>query len=199
MSFWICADTGASKPAFSSSAANCCTRAVFSPDGSPRMSLLPKWCCTNPGSGNEQLACTTQPMMRCAGRAAASVPSGSTDVSRVPASAPPKPCKNHHGTPFIAVSTRVCGPSSGAIWRATSGSDGALTASTTRSCTPKSAGRAEDATACDVMRSPSPSRRRRRKPCSCSASSVAPRATTLTLQPARASPLPIQPPIAPAP
>jgi hypothetical protein len=120
---------------------------------------------------------------------------GSTELRRWPASAPPKPCKNHQGTPFMAVSTRVSGPSSGAMWRATSGSEGALTASTTTSCTPRSAGTALEATACEVTLPPWFNLR----PCICKACSVAPRATTLTLQPARASPLPIQPPMAPAP
>ena len=46
------------------------------------------------------------------------------------------PCTNHHGTPFIAGSTIVCGPSSGPIACATAGRAGALTAMTTRSCGP---------------------------------------------------------------
>jgi hypothetical protein len=95
----------------------------------------------------------------------------------------------------MAVSTSVSGPSSGAIWRATSGSEGALTASTTTSCTPSSAGTALEATACEVICPPW----FKRRPCNCRACKVAPRATTLTLQPARASPMPIQPPMAPAP
>ena len=40
--FWIWSHTEASKPAFSSNAASCSTRAVLSPEGSPMMSLLPK-------------------------------------------------------------------------------------------------------------------------------------------------------------
>ena len=49
----------------------------------------------------------------------------------------------------------------------------------------------------DVAMSIAPLRNRR--PLRCRASSVAPRATTLTSQPARASRTPIQPPMAPAP
>ena len=36
-------DTGASKPARASNAASACTRGVHSPDGSPTISLRPKW------------------------------------------------------------------------------------------------------------------------------------------------------------
>ncbi len=42
MSFWICSDSTVSKPACCSSAASCRTRSVFSPDGSPMISLSPK-------------------------------------------------------------------------------------------------------------------------------------------------------------
>jgi hypothetical protein len=45
------------------------------------------------------------------------------------------PSKNHHGTPFIAHSTSVCGPHSACTAGATAGSAGPLTARITRSCT----------------------------------------------------------------
>jgi hypothetical protein len=104
------------------------------------ISPLPKWWRITPGAFTAQLACTTQPMTWRAGMARAISPVGSTACSAVPASAPPKPSKNHQGTPFMAVSTMVSGPISGAMWRATSSSAGALTAMTTRSCTPSAAG-----------------------------------------------------------
>ena len=122
-------------------------------------------------------------------------PSGSTACSAVPASAPPKPSKNHQGTPFIAVSTTVPGPISGAMWRATSRMAGALTATTTRSCTPSAAGSLLARTAWVVVPSACASCR----PCCCSAASVAPRATTPTVHPTAASLAPSQPPMAPAP
>ena len=101
----------------------------------------------------------------------------------------------HHGTPFIAVSTMVCGPSSGAMSRATSARAGALTATTTRSCTPSAAALSA---ACTGTCS-SPSACCSRRPWVCKAASVAPRATTLTGSPMAAKRAPIQPPMAPAP
>ena len=47
--------------------------------------------------------------LRAVGIAAAIAPSGSIDFSRLPAKSRPSPSQNHHGTPFIAVSTMVCG------------------------------------------------------------------------------------------
>ena len=41
-SFWIWSDSTASRPACSRSAASSRTRGVFSPEGSPMISLLPK-------------------------------------------------------------------------------------------------------------------------------------------------------------
>ena len=185
-----------SKPARASSAARSRTRAVFSPEGSPMMSVLPKWCCTKPGSLTEQLACTTQPMMCFAGTARAIAPSGSTAFRREPSNRPPKPSKNHHGTPFIAVSTMVSGPIEGRdrechvghcrrlhryddqVLHAEVGGAGRDVRTQPRSCRQP---------ACN------------RSPWRCNASSVAPRATTPTLHPERASFTPSQPPIAPAP
>ncbi len=60
-------------------------------------------------------------------------PSASRVARRAPASAPGMPSKNHHGTPFIAGSTSVSSPRSGAMPAATAGNDGALTAITTPS------------------------------------------------------------------
>ena len=95
----------------------------------------------------------------------------------------------------MAVSTMVSGPSSGAMRRATSAMAGALMATTTRSCTPSSAGSALARTGAFSTWPPWSSR----KPWVCRASSVAPRATALSAQPASASRVPIQPPMAPAP
>ncbi|OQB98874.1 MAG: hypothetical protein BWX79_03259 [Alphaproteobacteria bacterium ADurb.Bin100] len=195
MSFWICGDTVAAKPARCSSAASACTRGLSAPEGSPMISPLPKWWRITPRAFTAQLACTTQPMTWRAGIARAISPVGSTACSAVPASAPPKPSKNHQGTPFMAVSTTVSGPISGAMWRATSSSAGALTAMTTRSCTPSAAGSLLARTAWVVLPSASTSCR----PFCCSAASVAPRATTLTEQPTPARRAPSQPPMAPAP
>ena len=195
MSFWICGDTVAAKPARCSSAASANTRGVSRPEGSPTISPLPKWWRITPGACTEQLACTTQPITWRAGMARPMAPSGSTACSVVPASGPPKPSKNHQGTPFMAVSTTVSGPISGAMWRATSASAGALTATMTRSCTPSAAGSATAVTG--WARRPSASSSC--SPSCCSAASVAPRATTPTEQPTAASLAPSQPPMAPAP
>ena len=89
----------------------------------------------------------------------------------------------------------VFGPISGAMDLATSAIAGAFTATTTRSCTPSSCGFALALTGAANTSLACCSR----SPCACSASSVAPRATTLTSQPARASLTPSHPPIAPAP
>ena len=55
---------------------------------------------------------------RSVGMARESLPPGSSDSSRL--SRPWRPWKNHHGTPFIAVTTEVSRPSNGAIESATS-------------------------------------------------------------------------------
>jgi hypothetical protein len=93
----------------------------------------PKPCFTSPGALTEQVACTTQPITCRTGIAAAMRPSGSTDRTAPPSCGPPRPWKSYHGTPFIAVSTTVSGPSKGRILSARSGSDGPFTASTTKS------------------------------------------------------------------
>ena len=84
-----------------------------------------------PGSGVEAAKCTTQPTMRCVGMARDRLPPGSSDSRRwLP---PPylRQSKNHHGTPFIAVTMEVSGPSSGSMPAATSVRFCALTATIT--------------------------------------------------------------------
>ena len=83
---------------------------------------------------------TTQPSTRAGSIASRSRPSGSPADSRVPRQRSPRPWKNHQGTPFIADSTTVSGPSSGAIVAGTEGSAVVFTLSTTRSWGPSSAG-----------------------------------------------------------
>ena len=92
-------------------------RAVFLPPGSPRISFEPMLWLTRPGSGVEAARWITQPTTRSVGMARASLPPGSSDSRR--ASRPLRPWKNHQGTPFIAVTTEVSFPSSGAIVSAT--------------------------------------------------------------------------------
>ena len=105
------------------------------------------------------------------------------------------PEKNHHGTPFMAVSTMVSGRSSGLMRAATSGIAGPLTATTTRSCGPSSAG----SSAASTFARSSPPVLASRIPCARSAASVAPRATALTACSCAASRAPMKPPMAPAP
>ena len=199
MSRWIWSDTGVSKPARSSSRARAVMRAVDSPEGSPMMILLPKPWRTTPGAATEQLACTTLPTMCRAPTAAAMSPPGSTACSCRPVNGPPKPCRNHHGTPFMAVITTVCAASSGPSCSATSRMAGAFTAITTRSCGPSSVvlalARMRWVWVCCASFAPVS----RRRPSRCSAASVWPRASIDTSQPARARPAPSQPPMAPAP
>lgn len=195
MSFWICGDRVTSMLAARSVRPSTSSRGVGAPQGSPTIRPLPKWCCAWPGSGSEQLACTTQPITCRVGTARVMLPSGSVASSRVPDQRPPKPSKNHQGTPFIAVITMLSWPSSGAMPCATPRIAGALTATMTRSCGPSSAGRSLTVTGalsvCPAIV--------RRRPCARSASSAAPRATTLTAQPDCANFTPSQPPMAPAP
>ena len=189
----------ASKPACVSSSARPCTRALRPPAGSPTISPCPARCCTTPGSGDEVLACTTQPTTWRIGMARSITPSGSTLAKGVAPSNPGCPAQNHHGTPFIAGITRVFGPSSGAMPRATATSAGPLTAITTRSCAPNASARSE-ALATGAASTLAPSAARSRQPCCRSAASVAPRANALTCAwPAAASRVPMNPPMAPAP
>src|SRR6201994_562913 len=155
----------------------------------------PWWWATRPGSRTLLLMWTTAPMTCRAGMAAAIVPPGSTLSSCCPWHGPPNPSKNHHGTPFIAVSTIVSGPSSGPITAAADRAPCALTASTTRSCGPSSAGSAAARTGAVTSSPPVSSR----QPWVRRASSVAPRARAETSVPAAASRVPMKPPIAPAP
>ena len=105
------------------------------------------------------------------------------------------PEKNHHGTPFIAVSTMVSRPSSGAMRAATAAMAGALTATTTRSCGGSAAGSSVAITGAASSRSWSAKRMPRER----SAASVAPRAIALNAWPCAPSRAPMKPPIAPAP
>ena len=190
------AATTASKPASASTAASRSTRSEVPPAGSPTISRRPTVCCTRPGSGHEVPACTTQPTTCGSGIAAAMRPPGSMLASGASPSAS-MPWPNHHGTPFMAGSTTVRGPSSGAMRGATAASAGPLTATTTRSCRPRSAG-SSDAPASGALSNASPMRSRQPRPRS--AARVAPRATALTShEPPAASRVPMKPPIAPAP
>src|SRR4029078_12272216 len=87
-------------------------RSVRAPDGSPRISECLVPCTVTPGADVLALRCTTQPTTDVAGSPAAMAPSGSTLVSRRPSTGPPSPSQNHHGTPFMAGSTTVCGATS---------------------------------------------------------------------------------------
>jgi len=155
--------------------------------------------CTTPGAGLEQVRCTTQPSTRSSGNAAAIRPPGSTLASgSAPAAADARASaeRNHHGTPFIAGSTSVCGPSSGASVVATSINAGPFSAITTRSCGPSAAAESLAAMRCAVSAPPA---LRTRTPCSRSAASVAPRASAETVCPAAASRAASNPPMAPRP
>ena len=195
MSLRMSALAFASKPARVKSAASSSTRADVPPAGSPRISPLPKPRRTRPGSGQELDRCTTQPITCAIGIAFASVPSGSSAAMRMPACGAFPLSKNHHGTPFIAVTMSVRGPINGAMCAATSGSAVALTATITMSCTPSAAGSCSARAGAAIERPLSSTR----KPCRRMASSVAPRATTPTSQPMAASRAPNNPPMAPAP
>ena len=176
MSCWMRADTRHSNPASDNAVASAVVRADSPPAGSPTMRPRPITLRTTPGAGVVHDACTTQPTTCATGIAAAIAPSGSSDASRSPAHGPGMPAKNHHGTPFIAVSTIVPGPRSGAMRAATAGSAGAFTATTTRSCGPRRAGSSAAATGARTSPSPDCSR----SPSRASAASVAPRATADT-------------------
>ncbi len=113
-SAWMRLLTVVSKPAAPRRSASALTRPDAPPDGSPMIRPRPKPCFTRPGSRTEQVACTTQPITCRAGMAVAIPPSGSTACT---ARAVVRPRRAHGrtttGTPFIAVSTAVSGPSSG--------------------------------------------------------------------------------------
>ena len=116
------ADTVASKPACFSVSPRRFTRSDSPPAGSPTIRPWPILCSTSPGSEVQVLACTTQPITCSSGMAFDTTPAGSTLSSGALSSAgTPRP--NHHGTPFIAGSTSVCGSSSGWMCGATPGSD----------------------------------------------------------------------------
>ncbi len=196
MSRWIMGLAVASKPASSNAAFNAATRSLTPPCGSPMTSPRPIWLCALPGSLTDAAACTTQPITWPIGRCAAIVPPGSTLFNARPAAGPGRPWQNHQGTPFIAGTISVCGPSSGAMARATSASAGAFTAITTTSCTPSAAGSALAVAGPEI----GPAKPSMRNPCSASAASVAPRATALTwCRPVAARRAPISRPMAPAP
>ena len=115
-------------------------------------------CALMPGAASAALTCTTQPMTRSTGIAAAIRPPGSTLSSgRVPSAA--MPVLNHQGTPFIAGSTTVSALMSGASAGASAGSAGLFSAMMTRSCGPSSRA-SSAASASGACRSVAPSRRR---------------------------------------
>ncbi len=184
ISRWMLPVISASKPAFRRSSARSRRRFVPMPEGSPRMSRLPGPARTKPGSGEDAPRWTTQPITRSAGIARAMRDSGSTDRRTVPSNFPPKPWKNHQGTPFIAGRTIVSSPRRGRRRSATAARAGALTAITTRSWTPSSAGFSTARTAAAAIPSPV----RSRSPFVLSAASVSPRATADSSQPASARP-----------
>jgi hypothetical protein len=102
-------ETRHSKPAAVKSRASLVTRSDVPPAGSPTMRPWPMTLCTTPGSGVLHDACTTQPTTLREGIARAIAPSGSSVASFMPRHVPGMPSKNHHCTPFIAVSTTVSG------------------------------------------------------------------------------------------
>ena len=189
-------ETVTSKPAPRSAAASESSRGDPAPDGSPMMMPFPLCSRTTPRSGELALRCTVPPITRPTGSAAAIRPPGSTLLRWRPATGPPKPSKNHHGTPLSVDSTAVSGPSSGPMPGTAPGSDWALTASTTKSCGPSSAA-SSDAASFVVT---APSADSTVSPRALMAASVAPRAYTQTSAPPElASPDAMTPPIAPAP
>ena len=97
------------------------------------MRPFPLYSRTRPGAGELADRCTVPPITRLAGSTAAIRPPGSTLSRWRPATGPPNPSKNHHGTPLSVDSTAVSGPSSGPMPVTAAGSDWALTASTTKS------------------------------------------------------------------
>ena len=159
------------------------------------MRPFPLYSRTTPGSGELADRCTVPPITRLAGSTAAIRPPGSTLSRWRPATGPPNPSKNHHGTPLSVDSTAVSGPSSGPMPVTAAGSDWALTASTTKSWGPSSAASSDAAT----FTVTAPSADSTLSPRDLSAASVAPRAYTDVSTPALASPDAMTPPIAPAP
>ena len=117
-----------------------------------------------------------------------------------PAAGPPKPSRNHHGTPFSVDSTAVAGPSSGPIDAATDAIDCALTATITTSCGPSA--RRVGCGGQPGWPRPEPVRRASstRSPSALSApGSRRARAPTRSTPSTRASPDAMTPPIDPAP
>ena len=78
-SFSIASLTTISKPAAASASAMRLVRAVFSPPGSPRISLAPMLWLIRPGSGVDAARWMTQPTTRSVGMARDSLPPGSSD------------------------------------------------------------------------------------------------------------------------
>ena len=187
----------AMKPACASALHTVVVRIESPPAGSPTISRSPNPCRTRPGSGLAQVRWTTQPSTRCSGSNAAMPPSGSTATMLRPASAADggAACRNHHGTPFIAGSTIVCAPMSGCIACAAAASDGPFSATTTRSCGPRSRASSLAVTRGHVC-APFITRR---SPCARTAARVAPRASAHTSCPALANRAAISPPTAPKP
>ena len=183
------------KPAPPNTATSASTRAEGWLEGSPSTSRLPELWRTTPGVGTSAARYTTPPITRWLAMAAPMRPSPSQDLSALPASAPPQPSKNHQGTPFIAVTTEVSGPSSGTRSATALARLWLFSAMITTSCTPSSAGLSLAASFTWCLLPPCS----RVRPSALSAARCAPRATRLTWCPASASRAPMVPPMAPAP
>ena len=140
ISRWMRSEVSTWKPARASRSPTCCRRALVPPAGSPRINRLPKAWVTTPGAAVPALRCTTQPSTRSVGMWARIRSPGSTVASRRPWAGPSRWSKNHQGMPFIATSTVVWAPLSACTAGATAPSAGPLTATTTRSCTPRASG-----------------------------------------------------------
>src|SRR4029453_2747112 len=80
--------------------------------GSPTINRLPTLWRTTPGCGVEHARGATAPTIPADGIAPPIRPSRSTERNGKSRCTPASPWKNHHGTPFIAVTTAVSGPAS---------------------------------------------------------------------------------------
>src|SRR5215472_8631198 len=167
-------ETVMSSPASVSKAASRRSRGESLPSGSPMMMPFPAYRRITPGSGEPALMCTVPPITRATGMTSASWPPGSTLSRWHPAQGPPKPSKNHHGTPLRVDSTAVSGPSNGPMLLAAAGADCAFTAMITTSCVPSSAASSLAVTAAVTVPAADSTRRPRDR----IAASVAPRAST---------------------
>jgi hypothetical protein len=124
MSFWICGDTVAAKPARCSSAASACTRGLSAARGLAHDQPVAEVVADHARRIHRAAGVHHAADHVARGNGAGDLAGGVHRLQRRPASAPPKPSRNHQGTPFMAVSTMVSGPISGAMWRATSSRPG---------------------------------------------------------------------------